>query len=232
MKRHFSFLLVVSMVFAASVALAAIATTPHDFTAAGPGVELTGATVCGTCHIPHGGDTTVTGAPIWARTLPGAGTFTVYGNTGTAGSSFTVSNTTVNSPGVFSLTCLSCHDGALGINTITKNGISSSYAVVAATTHVNATGYIIFAPDANGYSPYIGKNLQNDHPVGIEYRAPADVPLAGLVAQANAGYAAANLPLFGDRVECASCHDPHDNSRTKFLRVVPANICTDCHGAK
>ena len=41
-------------------------------------------------------------------------------------------------------------------------------------------------------------------------------------------------PLFDDKVECASCHDPHDqvvDGTGKFLRLDNAGsaLCLDCH---
>ncbi|MCB1742635.1 MAG: hypothetical protein KDK91_19830 [Gammaproteobacteria bacterium] len=67
--------------------------------------------VCVYCHTPHGANPNVA-APLWNRTASGA-TYTTYDQLGT--SSLTQP---VSTPGVNSLTCLSCHDGTLGIDSI------------------------------------------------------------------------------------------------------------------
>lgn len=228
-------LMVVAFLLVAGSAFAAIQGTAHDFTTAtGPGTKLTNATVCGTCHIPHGGSTATPGLPIWARSNPAAGSYNVYGDTGTAGSSFTVSGTTVNAPGTFSLTCLSCHDGTIGINTITKNGVSISYAVSSNTAYVNASGMIVNVVNGTtGYTPYIATNLQNDHPIGLQYRGVA-ASLAGLIAADANGFSVDGgvFPLFTGNMECASCHDPHNSTNSPFLRAAKATICQDCHANK
>jgi predicted CXXCH cytochrome family protein len=226
-------LLVVAFLFVAVPALAAIQGTKHDFTtASGPGTKLTNATLCGTCHIPHGGSTATAGLPIWARESP-SGPYNVYGDTGTPGSSFTVSGTTVNDPGTFSLICLGCHDGSIGINTITKNGVSTSFAVSANTAFVNSGGFVVNVVNATtGYSPFIDVNLQNDHPVGLTYRGTA-ASLAGLIDADNASSVGGGVfPLFTNIMECASCHDPHNSTNSPFLRAAKATICQDCHANK
>lgn len=38
--------------------------------------------------------------------------------------------------------------------------------------------------------------------------------------------------LDGDRMECVTCHDPHDNSRRPFLRAELGELCLLCHGDK
>ncbi len=232
MKRFM--LLALVFLFVAVSAFAAIQNTPHDFTTAtGPGTKLTNATLCGTCHIPHGGSTATVGLPIWARSAP-AGPYNVYGSTGTPGTSLTVSGTTVNNPGTFSITCLSCHDGTIGINTITKNGVSTSFAVASNTAYVNSSGVVVNVVNATtGYSPYIGTNLQNDHPVGLLYRGVA-ASLAGLIAADANGLSVATgvYPLFSGTLECASCHDPHNNTQTSFLRAAKTTLCQDCHANK
>lgn len=42
---------------------------------------------------------------------------------------------------------------------------------------------------------------------------------------------ATGMTLRGDRIRCSTCHDPHDNTRGKFLKVSAAGgaICLTCH---
>lgn len=67
-------------------------------------------------------------------------------------------------------------------------------------------------------------NAYANHPVSVTY---ADATDTGLVAKATA--TAAGVRLFTNKVECASCHNPHDNANTKFLRIAKGSICQTCH---
>lgn len=64
--------------------------------------------VCVYCHTPHAGNTT-TPAPLWNRTMK-ASFYANYNSTTLDG--------TILTPGVNSLTCLSCHDGVTAIDSI------------------------------------------------------------------------------------------------------------------
>ncbi|MGK7346748.1 MAG: cytochrome c3 family protein [Candidatus Nitrospinota bacterium M3_3B_026] len=65
--------------------------------------------VCVYCHTPHGANSTID-APLWNRTNPG-NAYTLYNIPLMSGQAPT-------QPGVNSLTCLSCHDGTVGIDSI------------------------------------------------------------------------------------------------------------------
>lgn len=64
--------------------------------------------VCVYCHTPHAGNST-TPAPLWNRTMK-ASFYANYNSTSLDG--------TILTPGVNSLTCLSCHDGVTAIDSI------------------------------------------------------------------------------------------------------------------
>ncbi|MDA8084248.1 MAG: cytochrome c3 family protein [Nitrospiraceae bacterium] len=250
--------LVAAFLLVASSAFATIANTKHNLTTAGTGITKTTvatATLCGFCHIPHGGSTATTGLPLWARAIPATGSYQVYGSTGVAGTSVTLSGTTINAPGTFSLTCLSCHDGSIGLGTITKNGVPSSYAMTSTLPGGLTAGGAFQATNIDpvtGYSPYIGANLQNDHPVGFQYPtagygAGGGIPGISVVLTSGSspyltgGTTATHYPLFNYGVgnattfECASCHEPHLEpvaGQTKFLRAANATLCQDCHNTK
>jgi predicted CXXCH cytochrome family protein len=250
MKRILVLCLVAIFVLSAATAFATIANTRHNLTTGGLfGTKTTdaSASLCGFCHIPHGGDTSVAGLPIWARDLSGLGGYTLYGG------GQTLAGTTVNNPTTYSLTCLSCHDGTIGLGTVTKNGVASSYAMTTTLTGGLGAGGEFQATNIDagtGYSPYIGTDLQNDHPIGFVfpaggYGAGGGVP--GITITVNgSGTPTANLtgatsaavyPLFNsaDTFECATCHDPHledQAGQTKFLRGPNADLCQDCHDSK
>lgn len=236
MKRVGLILFVTCLVLIAAVAFAGIANTKHNLTATGGQTTRTTdatATLCGFCHIPHGGNTSVAGLPLWARSTP-TGPYTVYGASGAGSNGTTLSGTTVNAtPGTFSLTCLSCHDGTISLGTIVKNGVSTTYNM---TGNVDANGKLVDDSNTTAYNPLIGTDLTNDHPVGLQYRGTA-ATYAGLINAVN-GVVANKYPLYGastDQLECASCHDPHredTNGQTKFLRGANATLCQDCHANK
>ena len=70
--------------------------------------------VCVYCHTPHAANsqTQLQNAPLWNRTMPNPSGYQTYDKVGTS------SNTAVTDPGANSLTCLSCHDGTIAIDSI------------------------------------------------------------------------------------------------------------------
>lgn len=178
--------------------------TAHDLSASGPFTNVGNAPdyVCQPCHTPHNGDQTV-GPPLWNHSLVTIdGTYTLYttlvsGNTGATAGTINGSSTQV---------CLSCHDGTIGVD---NYGGTAGGTTIGALTGGPGTGNV-------------GKDLSDDHPVGVAYPATGDYLAAGSVtgAKIEAGF-----------VQCGSCHDPHTTAVTKFLRVSPAanGLCGACH---
>lgn len=74
--------------------------------------------VCVYCHTPHGANTKVA-APIWNRTV-NTGQYTIYDKPRTL-------NRPITQPGPNSLTCLSCHDGTIAIDSIINMPGSGGY---------------------------------------------------------------------------------------------------------
>lgn len=94
--------------------------------------------ICVYCHTPHGASGVVD-APLWNRTRTNA-TFTTYASLGS-----TTITQNITTPGVNSLTCLSCHDGTVAIDSIINmpnnspfGGPSDNYNA-AQETSVNTT---------------------------------------------------------------------------------------------
>ena len=254
MKKLLVLVLVVVFSVFATAAFATIANTKHNLTSTG-GLNThttdAGATLCGFCHLPHGGNISQAGLPLWARSLPSV--FTTYG---TGVGNKTLEGTAVGQPGTFSKTCLSCHDGTIGLGTVTKNGVTKTMAMTSATAGL-LSGNVLdstYVEAGTGYSPYIGTDLRNDHPVGFVfpnagYGAGGGKPGIGLTPTVTAAgtnlvgnTSTRNFPLFTSGVvttmfECATCHDPHlENTvagdQTKFLRAPNAGLCQDCHNLK
>ena len=158
--------------------------------------------ICIFCHTPHNSMTTVSDAPLWNHDVTQA-TFSTY-------SSPTL-NATVGQPGGTSKLCLSCHDGTVAIDSFGGNN----------GTHMMGGG------------AKIGNNLSNDHPISFVYDAALASADGGLFTPNSTSYvdAAKKLPLFGGKLECATCHNVHDDSQGKFLRVSNASsaLCLSCH---
>ncbi len=221
-------------IVAATSAMAAIGTTPHNL--AGTNASDNGE-VCVYCHTPHAANTAFTGAPIWNKALPST-TFSMYGG-GSAGVGTVAGTTTDDTPGASSLACLSCHDGVSAVDSI-LNAPGSGMNTIAGT---------VLLTDINTSSAsVIGADLTNDHPVSIQYLGTglADSPaslrdpsttLTGWVGATTIADLLRPDPTgtTRDRVECGSCHDPHNGNGTatqvNYLRVSNADsaLCIGCH---
>ncbi|MDD2780051.1 cytochrome c3 family protein [Sulfuricurvum sp.] len=192
--------------------------------------------VCVYCHTPHGSNTGFAGAPIWNKANMDTAAFTLYnGGTTVAG------GTTIDQPGDVSKACLSCHDGVSAINSVINAPGSGQWVDISggATTadlraflyptgQSKAAGTILNMATAttNGVSN-IGKDLRNDHPIGVIYTPGT----AGLkVTTSMIGTVTIASVLRSNKVECSTCHDPHETN-AMFLRTANTNsaLCTSCH---
>ncbi|WP_455198306.1 cytochrome c3 family protein [Kaarinaea lacus] len=144
--------------------------------------------VCVYCHTPHGASTIIE-APLWNRTI-NTGAYQVYDKPRTL-------NQPIGQPGVSSLTCLSCHDGTIAIDSVI-NMPGSGFADASQMTMVNEafldtwTGagignhWVLDTSTAGGscgfchnqnedfgapdYTVFtIGTDLRDDHPIGVLY---------------------------------------------------------------
>ena len=66
--------------------------------------------ICVYCHTPHGANKQIT-APLWNRTVNAASNYTIYDKP-------TTLMRPIGLPGPNSLTCLSCHDGTISIDSV------------------------------------------------------------------------------------------------------------------
>ena len=177
-------------VFGTQDASAQIASTKHNLGSSALGtvnMRTSGtAEICVFCHTPHGADSTAA-VPLWNRTLPVSSSFTTYNSLGT--SSLDGATAPVGS---VSVACLSCHDGAAAINVVINAPGSGSVAMTGTWTGgsggVNGTGNMV------GTTTLLGKNLQNDHPIGI--------PFAGGMLAGNA------TPFTAGTIAAGSMRDP------------------------
>ena len=110
-------------------------------------------------------------------------------------------------PGPTSLLCLGCHDGTIATSTI-----SSSHALLAGVRE----GFSV--PE---------RFVWRDHPIGVRYPAQGrDYRPESFVT------AGGRIVLPDGRIECISCHDPHNRSGIKGMLVMSnrkSALCLTCH---
>ena len=205
--------LFVALLFSGFASAGTINGTAHDFTAQ----SWSGGQICVACHTPHGGNTSISTAPLWNHAVTSA-TYTVY--------STPTLTATVGQPDGVSKLCLSCHDGTVALDSFggATGGtlMTGSKAVGAASTG----------------------SLANDHPISFTYDdtlSTADGALfppsttnvtIGATGKQKTG-TIANTILFAGKVQCASCHDVHNTftDSSKLLRVsmTGSKLCLTCH---
>ena len=213
----------------------------HDLSA---NAGVTGATaVCEFCHAPHkipnmfNGVPTGTPPPLLWNLQVKPGPYPVYGGSSTFAATDLRDPSTASptrAAAYMSLLCLSCHDGSI-------TGASFYYTDVLGTVGTISTIPNIGNSGAGG--------LANDHPVDFTYSAALatgngglQTPIEGAGVRIPVVGKTTGLPLFKDqttdasgRLECATCHNPHDNSLNGgnyFLRMdnTKSGLCLNCHG--
>lgn len=189
------------LLLGAQLGFAQIAGTKHDLSQ-----RFTGTTdqICIFCHTPHIA-TTGLAAPLWNHALT-TQTFQTYSST--VSPTF---NSTTEQPGGVSKLCLSCHDGTVALD---------AFGGRTGTTTIGSIR-------AN-----LGTDLRTTHPISFTYdTALVTADGGGLVTPASASQVVADIPLFNAKVECASCHNVHNNTNAPFLRASNAQsgLCLKCH---
>lgn len=224
--------------------------TYHDLSSAGPSNAFGDAgdqaglnRICIYCHAPH--NTIAADAPggIWTY-MPlwnhgkttNVGAFSMYSNGSDLPGSVSHQSQAMilaNQPGSVSLLCLSCHDGSISTN---MYGSGSSVGQNNRNIQMGAGRAVI---GLNG-------DLSNHHPIGFDYlqvQTPVDDEIR---AASDAGFLTdpadgtktggpktiAEL-LWGNNVECVSCHDVHNTknggSRLTWVNDNQSKLCLTCH---
>jgi predicted CXXCH cytochrome family protein len=191
-----------------------VITSKHNLSATGTGtIKATSETkVCVFCHTPHA---RVNQTPLWNHQLSTA-EYTPYSSDYLTSRSYT----SPNQPNQRSKLCLSCHDGTVALGAVYNN--NNGPATIEMANNVTTM--------PAGAAGNLGTSLTNDHPVGYIYDNTKDPEL---VARAWPWGPPVRLdPDAGSgTLECHTCHDPHNNEHTKFLRMdnTGAALCTYCH---
>ena len=113
-----------------------------------------------------------------------------------------------NNAGLGTVMCIRCHDGTIARDTFT------------------ATGRERFEGQQNPGLFQGGHNTSN-HPVGVDYPTfdRGYRPAPSVIASGT-------VVLPDGKVECISCHDPHDMSAEKYMLVrsnARSALCLTCH---
>jgi len=217
----------------------------HNLTT-NPSIMAQGTTeVCVFCHTPHGGLTNVAGgaAPIWNRNLSTA-TYILYDSPNFDGKATVTQPQGVSvaclscHDGTVAFDSLLNFGGSGSVNNITGFSPTSAPKVDTTTRRMINSGTSEY--------PMLGTDLSNDHPISMEIPCsgtntdPQFSQICGNIdsARLTAGkvsYLSRSgdftlIPDGRDRIrayptvagkafiECASCHNPHENTSTRFLR--------------
>lgn len=207
--RLVKFLVTVLCIFSStSWAVQDVANTRHNLSISGPGtVKSTTVThVCVFCHTPHAA---MADAPLWNHDLPSGQTYTVYGST--------TLDAAPDQPTGKSILCLACHDGTVALGALANPPTGETLDP------------ILLNPINPSERGYLGTDLSDDHPISFIYDSNLMINDGELFDPTLI-----SLPLDGagsDRVECTTCHDPHEATNQPFLRITSSNgdICTECH---
>ena len=185
-----------------------VGNTRHNLSISGPGIIKSGTVtqICVFCHTPHAA---MADAPLWNHTLSSGQTYTPYGST--------TLDASPGQPTGKSTLCLACHDGTVALGALSNPPTGETLDAIL-TSPMN--------PAERGY---LGTDLSDDHPISFVYDSTLQINDGELFDPASIG-----LPLDGvssNRVECTTCHDPHEATNKPFLRITSLNgaICTECH---
>jgi hypothetical protein len=176
--------------------------------------------LCNFCHIAHKTANTLqayANAPsiyLWNHTLSSVTSYGVYSSP-----SFDALGTDIADLGgqeTVSNLCLSCHDGTVAVNSFyqAQSGLTTTAVYVDPSATVN--------------------NLAQTHPVNFTYSAQL-ATAAGLVVPASTSSVDGGgvVPLFNGKMQCGTCHDPHNGTSHIFERPFPTQtsgtFCTYCH---
>jgi Doubled CXXCH motif (Paired_CXXCH_1) len=190
--------------------------------------------VCVFCHTPHNASSDIN-QPLWSHQATQNANFKLYDNTD-------FGTITIGQPGSISKACLGCHDGSIALGYV-ANGAFASDGTAANNLANGAHG----ARDAAGLTIAIGDamnigggsdGLSRTHPIGLTYPTAGNTKFNAVdMASATAVKLFKEGGSAKDQIECASCHEPHNQGEGAtaatryFLRSSNATsaLCLTCH---
>jgi predicted CXXCH cytochrome family protein len=192
------------MLITINVTSQSIVNSKHNLSVTGTGtIKATSESeICIFCHTPHNSSPQ---KPLWNREDP-ASNFTLYNSSTT--------DANIVQPDGSSLLCLSCHDGTIALGN-----------VLSRVNPILMNGGITTMPPGNSN---LTKDISNDHPISFIYNST----LVTVDGQLNdPSTLTGPVKLENQKMQCISCHDPHQNLTNDFL--VASNefsvLCQYCH---
>ncbi len=185
----------------ATQAKTSIISTKHNLSASGPG-DIRAQSETRICVFCHTPHNAVPSTPLWNKKIDPT-SYVLY--------SSTTMNAQPSLPTGPSRLCLTCHDGTVALGDVLQpsGGIAMRISGSLPSTRLSN----------------LGTYLADDHPVSFSYYD--SLPNSQLSPTPPSG-----LLFYGNgKIHCTTCHDPHDNTNRKFLRVNSTNsaLCTLCH---
>jgi predicted CXXCH cytochrome family protein len=205
--------------------------SPHDFTSdSGSVVKGPSRTICGYCHSVHNPSTAPDG-PLWTRaSVVDGGTYGVYANPISLDATVDDAKSSNN----YSSFCMSCHDGsaAFAASAYEKTPyVPGGWPSWTDTLHVSESGNM-----------YDGEyDMSHIHPVNFTYDDALASADGGLFTPTTDRYVyldATTTPptaigrLFGGKMQCSSCHNPHFLTTSGIAiqgTTTYSKLCIACH---
>jgi len=186
--------------------------TRHNLSVSGTGdiKSPTETRVCIFCHSSHNASTE---GPLWNHKTASQKTFQTYQRS--------TMYSRPEQPNGSTKLCLSCHDGTIAV------GAVHNRASVIPMNNVGSSGEIPATRES-----HIGTDLSGTHPVSVKFDQQVALssshlkwPISNLSESAMVDY--------NGFVQCTSCHDPHDDSKSvkyPFWRASTfSEVCKACH---
>jgi len=178
--------------------------TVHNLSASGTGTIIASSEseVCVFCHTPHNSSPLT---PLWNKNSLGQ-TYILY-------NSSTVQATT-GQPDGSSILCLSCHDGTIALGSVLSKSNPIDFSSAITTMPAGQSN--------------LTTDLSDDHPISFAYTSALALADGQLKDPAQITWP---VNLENDKVQCTSCHDPHKNTYSGFLKATSqyAELCQSCH---
>jgi predicted CXXCH cytochrome family protein len=203
MKKVLVLVAAMLLVAANAMAFSSVVNSKHNLTTAD---TSTSTEVCVYCHTPHGADISNVNAPLWNRTFTNV---SGYYNSTTLNAVTRPSAVSASVMASDATLCLSCHDGVSVADALVNppNGFTIDFGTYSIVGQGN-----------------LGTNLNNDHPIGMNYATVQAADASGFKATPS-------LNFYAGAMWCSTCHDVHSDSNYPFLAASNAGsaLCLQCH---
>jgi len=237
-----------------------IETSPHNLGSTGTGPNsFSGTTeICVFCHTPHGADNSAS-VPLWNRTLAAPSSYTTYDTLGTSTLEGQVAP--VGSVSIACLSChdgTQAMDAAINDPGMGDENAAFNAGVWTGAGTLPADEVVMLGTDLSNDHPigiqYGGGGLTEATPAGVlnnvDFKATSNKSINNQTvwwvdteATPDGARQKSDMQLYTRSVasidggakqpfvECASCHDPHNNEYDLFLRISNdgSAVCLACH---